>query len=314
MTPDVRFDRKLIHMRLLSVIAILGLGVAMSSCSKRPAEQQTFTTPEAAVEAMFHALSKGDTTALHALLGPDAPEVMNRADPVQAARDRQVVAAAMVERWWIEGEGPTRTVVVGNEDYPLPIPLVQGKGRWRFDTAAGKEEMLYRRIGRNELAVMDVAGAFVEAQHEYAARSHDGVSKGAFAQRVLSEPGRHDGLYWPATPADSAPSPMGELAAKAAAEGYRRQEGPTPFHGYFFKVLTSQGPSAPGGERSWIVGNRMTGGFALLAWPADYGKSGVMTFLIGPDGELRQQDLGTDTGARAEAINAFDPDSSWSTP
>lgn len=314
MTPGRHWDGERTPMRMLSVIAILGLGVAMSSCSKGPAEQQTFATPEAAVEAMFHALSAGDTTALHALLGPDASDVMNRGDRVQAARDRQVVVAAMIERWWLEGEGPTRTVVVGNESYPLPIPLVEEKGRWRFDTAAGKEEMLYRRIGRNELAVMDVAGAFVEAQHEYAATSHDGVPKGAYAQRVLSEPGRHDGLFWPATPADAAPSPMGELVAQAATEGYRRQEGPAPYHGYFFKVLTAQGPGAPGGERPWIVGNRMTGGFGLLAWPADYGKSGVMTFLVGPDGELRQQDLGANTVARAEAINAFDPDSSWSVP
>ena len=303
-----------LRLRLLSVIAILGLGAAMSSCSRTQAKQQTFATPEAAVEAMFHALSAGDTTALHGLLGPNASDVMNRADPVQAARDRQVVVAAMIERWWLEGDGPKRTVVVGNESYPLPIPLVEEKDRWRFDTTAGKEEMLYRRIGRNELAVMDVAEAFVEAQHEYAATGHDGVPKGAFAQRILSQPGRHDGLYWPATPANPAPSPMGELAAKAAAEGYRRQEGPAPYEGYFFKVLTAQGPSAPGGERSWIVGNRMTGGFALLAWPADYGKSGVMTFLIGPDGELRQQDLGSDTVARAGTINSFDPDSSWSMP
>ena len=312
MTPGGRLDGERAHVRLLLLIAILG--VAMSSCSKKPAEQQTFATPEAAVDAMFHALSVGDTTALRALLGPDASDVMNRADPVQAARDRQVVTAAMIERWWLEGEGPTRTVVVGNESYPLPIPLVEEKSRWRFDTAAGKEEMLYRRIGRNELAVMDVAEAFVEAQHEYAATGHDGAPKGAFAQRILSQPGRHDGLYWPATPADPAPSPMGELAAKAAAEGYRQREGPAPYQGYFFKVLTAQGPRAHGGERSWIVGNKMTGGFGLLAWPADYGKSGVMTFLIGPDGELRQQDLGTDTAARAGTINSFDPDSSWSKP
>ena len=311
MTSERGFDR---GVRLVSMVAILGLGVAISSCSKRSAEQQTFATPEAAVQAMFQAVSKGDTTAIRALLGPDASEVVNRADPVQAARERQVIAAAMIERWWLEGEGSTRTIVVGNESYPLPVPLVEEKGRWRFDTAAGKEEMVYRRIGRNELAVMDVADAFVADQHEYAAKSHDGVPKGTFAQRFLSEPGRHDGLFWPATPADPVESPMGELAAKAADEGYRRQEGRFPYRGYFFKVLTSQGPNAPGGERSWIVGNRMTGGFALLAWPAEYGKSGVMTFLVGTDGEIRQQDLGADTGARAEAIHAFDPDSSWSAP
>ena len=227
MTSERGFDR---GVRLVSMVAILGLGVAISSCSKRSAEQQTFATPEAAVQAMFQAVSKGDTTAIRALLGPDASEVVNRADPVQAARERQVIAAAMIERWWLEGEGSTRTIVVGNESYPLPIPLVEEKGRWRFDTAAGKEEMLYRRIGRNELAVMDVADAFVIAQHEYAAKSHDGVPKGTFAQRFLSEPGRHDGLFWPATPADPVESPMGELAAKAADEGYRRQEGRFHWH------------------------------------------------------------------------------------
>lgn len=291
--------------------AILGLGASLSGCSTRSTGQQTFATPDAAVEAMFHALSRNDTTAIVAILGPEARSVQNVTDPVQAKRERQVVAAAMIEQWWLDGAGDSLTVVVGNEDYPLPIPLVREKGQWRFDTAAGKEELLYRRIGRDELAVIDVANAFIEAQHEYASQSHDGVRKGAFAQRIVSEPGKHNGLYWPATAEAPVPSPMGELAARASAEGYGGGKR-APYHGYYFKVLTAQGASAPGGARSWIVGDAMTGGFALVAWPAEYGLTGVMTFLVGPDGVIRQKDLGTDTATLAEAVTTFDPDPSWS--
>jgi hypothetical protein len=293
------------------VATLFAWGCSMPGAKSAPS---TFNTPEDAVQAMFRAISTHDTTAMVALVGADYEDLVVGADPVQAKRDREVVTVAMIERWWLDGEGDTRTIVVGNENYPLPIPLVQEKGRWRFDAASGKDELLYRRIGRNELAVMDVAQAYVDAQREYASRSHDGVRRGAYAQRFRSDEGKQNGLFWPSKPGEE-PSPMGDLAAKASAEGYG-QEGMrgSPYHGYRFKILTEQGPSAAGGQRSWVENGVMKGGFGMLAWPAEYGESGVMSFMVGPDGVLLQKDLGEDTNALAMAITAFDPDSSWSTP
>jgi len=273
----------------------------------------TFDTPDAAAESLFKALSRNDTTALLAFGGPKSRELVIPADQVQGAHERQVIVAAMMERWWLEGDstGNTQTIVVGNESYPLPIPLVKENGKWRFDTEAGKQEVLYRRVGENELSAIQVSAAFVQAQHEYAAKSHDGKPKGAFAQRVLSDSGKHDGLFWRTTGKDTAQSPMGELAAEASAEGYGKQGGRAPYHGYFFKVLTGQGAGAPGGEKSWVTNGLMTGGFGLLAWPAEYGSSGVMSFMTGPDGVVREKDLGDSTASAAAAIAGFDPDSSW---
>lgn len=292
----------------------LALGAALLAWGCSPAGQMTFDTPEAAVEAMFKAASVNDTTAMLAMMGADSRDVVIGVDPVQARRDRQVAVAAMIERWWLEGEGDTLTLVIGNESFPMSTPLVRKNGKWRFDTASGREELMYRRIGRNELTVIDVAEAFVEAQKEYAARSHDGVPKGAYAQRFLSEPGKENGLFWPVSSPNAMPSPMGELAAKAAAEGYGEAVRHDPYNGYYFKVLTSQGANAAGGPKSWIHGNAMTGGFGMVAWPADYGASGIMTFMVGPDGVVLQKDLGDETGTLAAAMTAFDPDQTWTRP
>ena len=202
---------------------------------------------------------------------------------------------------------------MGNESWPFPIPIVRANGGWRFDIEAGREELRYRRVGANETAVMEVAVAFVEAQHEYASRPRNGQPSGVYAQRIASQPGRQDGLYWAVSSTDSPVSPMGELAARAAADGYTRADtGRTAYHGYYYKVLTAQGPNVPGGSRSWVTGGLMRGGFALLAWPADYGDSGIMTFIVGPDGVIREKDLGSETPRVAPAIDAFDPDSTWS--
>ena len=296
--------------------ALLGMLFGLSACAGSVAEppaQRTFATPEAAAQALARAVLSNDTTALLDIMGPESRPIILPSDRVQAARDRQVVAAAMSERWWLEGEGDSaRTLVMGNESWPFPIPIVHQKGSWRFDLAAGRDEVLHRRIGANELAVMEVARAFVDAQREYASVGRDGNPRGVYAQRFVSEPGRQDGLYWPVTSPDSAASPMGELAAKAAADGYQKSDaGPTAYHGYYFKVLTEQGPHARGGAHSYLVKGLMRGGFAMIAWPADYGESGIMSFMIGQDGVLRQKDLGPDTATLANAIVAFDPDSSW---
>ena len=312
------FDGELRPMR--SHVARVALGAVLLVCGCSQANktsspggktaQTTFDTPEHAVEALFKAASANDTTALLAMAGPDSRDVVIGADPVASKRERQVVVAAMIERWWLEGQGDTLTVVVGNESYPMPIPLVKENGTWRFDAASGRDEVMYRRIGRNELAVIDVAAAFAEAQHEYAMQSHDGVPKGAYAQYFLSDPGKENGLYWAQATPKSPLSPMGELAAKAASHGYGQSKA-DPYWGYYFKMLTAQGANAPGGAKSWIEGNRMAGGFGMLAWPADYGGSGIMTFMVGPDGAVRQKDLGQETSTLVAAMTTFDPDTSW---
>lgn len=299
-------------MRTQALRLALGAAFLVWGCS--PAGPKAFDSPEAAVETLFKAASANDTTAMLAIMGADSRDMVIGVDPVQSRRERQVAVAAMIERWWLEGEGDTLTLVMGNESFPMAMPLVRKNGKWRFDTMAGREELRYRRIGRNELTVIDVSQAFVEAQKEYAARSHDGVPKGAYAQRFLSEPGKENGLFWPASSPNAMPSPMGELAARAAAEGYGKEVRHDPYHGYYFKVLTTQGASAAGGPKSWIEGNAMTGGFGMVAWPADYGASGIMTFMVGPDGVVLQKDLGEETGTLAAAMTAFDPDPTWTRP
>ena len=299
------------------LVTLLGLPLVLTSCSRPVAQQsgqRTFPTPDAAAQALARAVSGGDTTALLAIMGPESRALIMQSDHVQAEHDRQVVAAAMAEQWWLEGsDSASRTLVMGNESWPFPIPIVRANGAWRFDTESGRQELLYRHIGANETAVMGVARAFVDAQREYASAGRDGNPKGIYAQRFVSTPGRHDGLYWPVPDSTKPQSPMGALAAQAAADGYRQQSdsGRTPYYGYYIKVLSAQGASAPGGARSYVSNGAMRGGFALIAWPADYGTSGVMTFIVGPDGVVRQKDLGPDTKTLAPAITAFDPDSSW---
>jgi len=301
--------------RYVSLITATALG--LTSCSRagtQPSAQRTFPTPDAAAQALARAVSGKDTTELLAIMGPDSRSLIMQSDPVEAEHDRQVVVAAMAERWWLEGsDSASRTLVMGNESWPFPIPIVRTNGSWRFDTAAGKEEVLHRRIGGNENAVIGVAGAFVDAQREYATAGHDAKPKGIYAQRFLSTPGRQDGLYWSVSDSTKRQSPMGPLAAEAAADGYKASDAAkNPYHGYYFRVLTAQGTSAPGGARSYVVNGAMRGGFAMIAWPADYGASGIMTFMVGPDGVVRQKDLGPDTKTLAPAVAAYDPDSTWS--
>jgi hypothetical protein len=201
--------------------------------------------------------------------------------------------------------------VIGNEQWPFPVPLVREGDGWRFDTDAGKREVLARRIGRNELAVIGLCETYVIAQKQYAAEGRDGNPAGAYAQKIRSTSGKHDGLFWPTKPGEK-PSPLGDLAAQATSEGYAYRaapaQGPRPFHGYLFRVLTRQGASAPGGAKSYVADGHMTGGFALIAYPAAYGNSGIMTFIVNQDGVVREADLGKDTAKLAGAIDAYDPD------
>jgi hypothetical protein len=199
---------------------------------------------------------------------------------------------------------------VGNDDFPLPIPIVKRKGKWSFDTKVGREEILNRRIGANELNAIEICRGFDEAQHEYAQEKHDGSKVNQYAQRIISSPGKHDGLAW--QNADGTwGGPVGEEVAKALAQGYTQQSQPQPYHGYYFKVLKGQGPAAPMGEMDFVVGGAMIGGFALAAAPAEYRVTGVMTFIVGPDGVVYEKDLGPDTLKTFQSMDKYNPDKTW---
>jgi hypothetical protein len=309
---------------LIAAVAAALLGAsALSSCAKFAADreggssasaeaQTSFATPDEAVTALVAAGQKGDTAALQAMLGPDTAGLLSSGDPVQDKRERE----GFVQRYaayheLVAGDSDHLALLVGADRWPLPIPLVRRSGRWYWDGAAGAGELVVRRIGANELRTIDVMRGFVAAEDEYAASAHDGVPPGAFAPKLRSSVGKHDGLYWEATPGTSQ-SPAGPLLAAATAEGYAvTGSGSNPYHGYVFRLLTSQGPEANGGARDYLIDGKMTGGFALLAYPDSYGVSGVMTFMVNQDGVVWQCDLGKDTAAAAAAMTGFNPDNRW---
>jgi hypothetical protein len=272
--------------------------------------QQAFKTPDEAAGALASAAKAGDMSAITTVLGPDGEDIVSSGDPVADAETRQKFVAAYDAKHRIDMEGDNKAIVIlGSEDYPLPIPLVRKDGQWRFDTAAGRDEILARRIGKNELDAIQACLAYVDAQNDYADKDR-GAGKNVYAQRIISQPGKKDGLYWPAAQGEEA-SPLGELVAQATARGYRATGERAPFHGYYFKILTRQGPAATGGEEDYVVRGKMIGGFALVAYPAEYRNSGVMTFIVNHDGTVFQKDLGTATAKTAERMTAFNPDKSW---
>jgi hypothetical protein len=275
--------------------------------------QQVFASPDAAVSALVAASKADDMKALSSILGPDADQLLSSGDPVADKNARDDFARRYSEMHRLEYDDQGRVILyVGANNWPTPIPLVKKNGGWVFDTAAGKDELLYRRIGRNELFTIKVLEDLANAQSEYASDAHDGESAGQFARRILSDTGKHDGLYWEA--AEGQPeSPIGPLVASATAEGYKKDTGgnPVPFHGYFYRVLTKQGRNAPGGAKDYLVDGKMTNGFAFLAYPAEYHASGVMTFMINQDGVIVQKDLGPDTVKLASAIAGYNPDKTW---
>jgi hypothetical protein len=288
---------------------------AFVSCS-RPASgppHRTFAAPEEAVQALNKAVAGGKIEDVVAIFGPEGQALIDSSDPVVARRNRDVFTIAIAEGWKLVDEGPRKTLVIGNEEWPFPVPLVREEpAGWRFDTAAGKEEILARRIGRNELAAIRLCRTVVEAQRRYAEQGHDGKPAGLYARTFRSDPGKQNGLYWPA-PRGQQRSPLGELIAEAAAEPSRAADRPehTPLHGYYFRILTGQGASAPGGAKDYLVNGEMSGGFALVAWPAEYDVTGIMTFVVNQDGIVREADLGPGTDAAARSIAVYDPDASW---
>jgi len=290
----------------------VALAVMLVACGTALAAAQTlFPDPDHAVDALVAAARANDVAKMKLILGPGSGALINSGDAVADRDGRARFVAAYEARHRIDVAGGKATLIIGENDFPMAIPIVASNGAWRFDARAGREEVLDRRIGQNELNAIEVCRAYVEAQRDYASeeRSHDGFLE--YAQHFVSRPGKHDGLYW--TAAAGAPeSPLGPLMAKARAAGYGGKG--TPYHGYFYKILTAQGPHAPGGARDYIVKGHMIGGFALIAFPAKYGDSGVMTFIVDRTGAVRQKNLGRDTAAIARAMKRYDPDESWTAP
>jgi hypothetical protein len=292
---------------LARVILLSAAVLAFAMASAKA--QQSFKTTEEAADALVSAARAGDRKGLLTVLGRDGSDIVSSGDAIADASARKRVAEAYDAKHQVVMEGTDKAVlVIGREDWPFPIPLVRKDGTWRFDTAAGRDEILYRRIGRNELDAIETCLAFVDAQQDYAEQGVAG--NGVYAQRIVSRPGKKDGLYWPAqSSADD--SPLGELAASAAAEGYRAGQQRAPYHGYYYKVLTRQEPNASGGALDYVVRGRMIGGFALVAYPAEYRNSGVMTFLVNHQGNVYEKDLGPDTARIAAGMTAFNPDNTW---
>jgi hypothetical protein len=303
---------------LMNVAQLALMGAVLSaflSCNRAaPSGDRTFASPEDAVRALIEAAKAGALEEVVAIFGPDGQGLVDSSDPATARRNRQVFTVAAAERWELVDQGNAgKVLVIGNERWPFPVPLARDASGWRFDTAAGKEEVIARRIGRNELAVIRICRTYVAAQRLYARNGHDGKPPGLYATTFRSDPGRQNGLYWPAQRGQRR-SPLGDLIAQAAEEGRasapNRQQG-SPFRGYYFKILRAQGPAATGGAKDYVVNGEMSGGFALVAWPAHYDASGVMTFVVNQDGIVREKDLGTRTDEVVRAMTLYDPDGSW---
>jgi hypothetical protein len=293
--------------------ALLAVLASSATIPGQTATHRAFASPEDAVKALVEAVKAGNLDALRAIFGPEGRELVASSDPATARLNRQVFTVAVSEQWHLEDATPGRkTLVIGNEDWPFPVPLVKGTDGWRFDTAAGKEEILARRIGRNELNAIATARAYVTAQRRYAQEGHDGKPAGVHATKFQSDPGKQNGLYWPAARGEKR-SPLGDLVAEAAEDGRASGERkpPTPFHGYYFKIVTGQGSSGAGGAKNYIVKGEMSGGFALVAWPAKYDETGIMTFIVNQDGIVRERDLGAQTDAVARKMTLYNPDKSW---
>ena len=283
-------------------------------CFAQSSNEKTFASPGDAVLAVYNAAKKNDSPAMNAIFGSNASKILNTGDPVA---DKNMVTNFVrrydqMHRVVMEPDG-TVTLYVGAENWPMPIPIVKNSGgQWYFDTDSGMKEILYRRIGNNENDAIDTLQTLVEAQREYASQPHDGGAAKQYALKFVSTAGKQDGLYWKADENQPA-SPIGPLIADATGQGYDVQQGKaTPFHGYYFRILTKQGASAKGGARDYVVNGQLAKGFAFVAYPAEYRNSGVMTFIVNQDGKVYQKDLGPDTEKLGAAMTEYNPDAGWS--
>ncbi len=302
-------------LQMITMAALILIAVFLSlPASAAAARQKTFASPEKAVSALTDSLRKADTASLKAIFGPGSEQLVSSGDPVNDRRIRKLFLSAYDEMQRLDREGKRKAVlVIGKNEWPFPIPIVMKDKRWRFDTKAGMQEIINRRIGANELDTIQTCLAFIDAEQEYAMNDHDGNGLLEYADRFWSDPGKKNGLYWPTAEGEE-PSPMGEQFAKAKSEGYSKKksgEGPSPYHGYFYRILTAQGEHANGGAYDYMVNGHLIGGVALIAYPAQYGASGVMTFIVNHDGVVYQKDLGRNTAEEASAIRAFDPGTEW---
>lgn len=274
-------------------------------------EGRGFASANAAAKALVSAAKRDDVTDLIAILGPASKEILTTNDPVADQQMRRTFAARAAAKMKLvpdPKEANAQTLLIGKDEWPLPIPIVKVNGEWHFDVEQGKQEILARRIGSNELDAIEVCRGYVEAQNDYAEedRTRSGVLH--YARKIISSPGEHDGLYWTSTSGGDE-SPIGAIVARAFAEGYTKRH--DPYHGYYFRVLTAQGPHASGGAMSYLHNGLMTSGFALIAWPSDYRSTGVMTFLVDKTGIVYQKDLGSRTSEIASAYTAYEPDERW---
>jgi hypothetical protein len=292
------------------VLASLALGGGIPVTTAEARGPRLTGSPEEVYKTLVDALRAGDRAAMLRILGADAKDLVSSGDDVADRLGWKRFVESYDKAHRLEAADGKVVLVVGAEEYPAPIPLVPDGEGWRFDADAGREEVLRRRVGRNELATIKVCLALVDAQREYYALGAGKTGYLEYAQRLISTPGKRDGLYWPTKPGEP-PSPLGEFAARARAQGYGGKSPSTPFHGYLYRLLTAQGPAAPGGAYDYIARGRMIGGFAVVAYPADYADTGVMTFIVNHDGVVYQKDLGEATAKAANAMKTFNPDSTW---
>ena len=297
----------------LAISAALMVTLAYSGMSAAAvAQQKSFSSPEEAVKAAVAAARSNDDKELLAIYGPQGKEILFSGDAVADKRRRGEFLAAYDEKNRLATEGESAILIVGKQEWPFPIPVVKKGGSWIFDTAKGKEEILNRRIGENELFTIQACLAVVDAQREYAIkdRNRDGLME--YAQKFVSDPGKRNGLFWEAKQGEPQ-SPLGPIMTQVRAQGYQAKPSatPVPYHGYYYRILTAQGKDAPGGAYSYLVKGRMIGGFALVAYPAEHGNSGVMTFIVNHDGKVFQKNLGPTTAAVAKAMKEYNPDKTW---
>lgn len=303
--------------RLALKVLLIGLAIGLGpsrSVFAQEAGQKTFSSQTAATDALAAAAQNNDDQEMLAILGPSARDLISSGDPVVDRNNQTNFAKKYHELHQFAATGDGRVFLyVGADNWPTPIPLQKNGSQWYFDTAYGKQEILYRRIGSNELNVIKVCKAIVEAEHDYYAATHDGSSVHQYTQKFRSTPGSQNGLYWEVKSGQRPESPLGPLVAEAAIEGYQHHESgqPHPFHGYVYQLLTRQGSDAPGGVKNYVVDGKMTGGFGLVAYPFSYRVSGVMTFIVNQDGQIYQKDLGPQTGQIASEMADYNPDNSW---
>lgn len=304
----------LVTLTAVSLLLALFCFSALAAGAKQTIHQKTFASPEEAVKAVVVALRAGDLNDLSDILGPDGKEIISSGDEVADENGRKLFVQVYEQSNKLNREMDTKAILeLGKDAWPFPIPIVKVGDAWRFDTKEGKQEILTRRIGKNELSAIQACLAYFDAQRDYASKGGNGKGLPEYAQKFFSEPGKKDGLYWESKEGE-AQSPLGPLFAAAHERGYTRKtpgQRPSPYLGYYYRILTSQGKSAPGGAYSYLVNGRMVGGFALIAYPAEYGSSGVMTFMVSHDGVVYEKDLGKKTEALAQAMKAFDPDQTW---